>query len=745
MRVIFAMGGWTSPDEDPEEADTSCGPWKCLGRQAEVFAVRWDIAARDNLGNAFDTASKSKAWDTAKNDIVARSSKLEEAVDEYLGLPFYDQTGVRRLSNSEETNTWFRSASDGGSLSDRVFSPTPPPHGGPTAQAVPDTTQNGAAAHAAGSPHEDLITFSEPSTQQDLIGFEAMSTHQDLIDISEPPTEGNLIDFGETPTQEASTAQQVSLPNPLLTASAVATPQVGPTTSAVTTPQVGPTTLAVPAPQGGPVFAEVVTTQDGEQDQRPLPSNIAARQFIVAKLHLQATVSRQPTRSILMYSAVLGTLHGCHWPLSLLRISKLLDNPWHICIVRAEKAGYCLAEAIARRVQGNRPVSLVGYSLGARAIYTCLMTLAERRQLNLVDSAVLIGAPAPSESRVWSTLKSVVSGRLINVYSETDYLLAFLYRTSNVQFGLAGLQAVRAEGVENYDVGDLCSVGGHTRYRHMVGTIMRDIGWDDVDHGEVQRSATALAAFDAQYKGSPGSAPAVVKHGKAVLPRTHKTLELRAANNAAAHMHRPPVVPAARPAQPLATQTASAPTAPAGPRVAQAPHHAPTGPRNGPLDNGQRPPTGPRSGTGPSNSSNSSGPRNMGPAQNGRPAQNGPQACAGPRDLPIRPATRGPANAAAENAPRGRPEPARPVASAKPTAAVLGASRQPLTLAPTANTAWAAQPASATDAQSVSVAASGTSSMDMNVSADNEPQKRRRRRGRRGQGGGGQGKSTVQA
>lgn len=123
-------------------------------------------------------------------------------------------------------------------------------------------------------------------------------------------------------------------------------------------------------------------------------------------------------------------------------------------MVRAEKVGALLADALVRhKFQGERAVSLIGYSLAARAIYTCLMVLAERRQFGLIDSVVLIGTPAPSESRVWLTLKSVVSGRLVNVYSEHDYMLGFLYRTSNVHFGVAGLQEIKGtNGVENHCV-----------------------------------------------------------------------------------------------------------------------------------------------------------------------------------------------------------------------------------------------------------------------------------------------------
>lgn len=155
-------------------------------------------------------------------------------------------------------------------------------------------------------------------------------------------------------------------------------------------------------------------------------------------------------------------------------------------MVRAEKAGAALADLLIRqRFQGERPVSLIGFSLAARAIYACLMILAERRQFGIIDSVVMLGTPAPSESRVWLTLKSVVSGRLINVYSESDYILGFLYRTSNTQFGIAGLQEIQgADGVENHCIKTLPR--GHLSYASIMGNIFRDIGWEDVDYKAVR-------------------------------------------------------------------------------------------------------------------------------------------------------------------------------------------------------------------------------------------------------------------
>lgn len=71
--------------------------------------------------------------------------------------------------------------------------------------------------------------------------------------------------------------------------------------------------------------------------------------------------------------------------------------------IRAEKAGELLASQLLDKRLGARPVTLVGVSLGAKLIISCLMTLADRyeatcdeherhRIRGIVENVVLMGA-----------------------------------------------------------------------------------------------------------------------------------------------------------------------------------------------------------------------------------------------------------------------------------------------------------------------------------------------------------------
>lgn len=196
---------------------------------------------------------------------------------------------------------------------------------------------------------------------------------------------------------------------------------------------------------------------------------------------------------------IFASLMDALWPLAVLKVSKVVDNPFSVAKNMADKAGLVLADALVNKAQGERPVTLVGYSLGARVIYSCLMSLAERKAFGLVESVALMGTPAPSDAKIWRALRSVVSGRLVNVYSENDYVLAFLYRTSSIHLGIAGIQEVEdIKGVENVNVSEL--VSGHLRYQYLVGSILQKIGWEDIDLDEVAQEEETLSLLEEEEK-----------------------------------------------------------------------------------------------------------------------------------------------------------------------------------------------------------------------------------------------------
>lgn len=186
-----------------------------------------------------------------------------------------------------------------------------------------------------------------------------------------------------------------------------------------------------------------------------------------------------------------ATLSAALWPPAVARAARLIDNPFSLALQKSVKAGRVLADALCNKVQGERPVTLLGYSMGARVIVSCLEELAERKAFGIVENVIVAGAANSRDTKVWRRIRAVVSGQVVNAYSTNDYLLAFLFRTHNLTAGVAGLMPIEGVyGVENVDVSSI--VSSHFQYRFMSGQIMSACGFDDIDHQAVERESERM-------------------------------------------------------------------------------------------------------------------------------------------------------------------------------------------------------------------------------------------------------------
>uniref|UniRef100_F7C1M3 Transmembrane and coiled-coil domains 4 n=1 Tax=Ornithorhynchus anatinus TaxID=9258 RepID=F7C1M3_ORNAN len=179
----------------------------------------------------------------------------------------------------------------------------------------------------------------------------------------------------------------------------------------------------------------------------------------------------------LKYTVLSGIVTALTWPASLLTISNVIDNPWGVCLHRSAEVGKHLAQILLSRQQGRRPVTLIGFSLGARVIYFCLQEMAQEKDCQgIIEDIVLLGAPVEGEAKHWEPFTKVVAGKIINGYCRGDWLLSFVYRTSSVQFNVAGLQPVDLNDRRMVNV-DLSSVvSGHLDYMRQMDTILKAVG-----------------------------------------------------------------------------------------------------------------------------------------------------------------------------------------------------------------------------------------------------------------------------
>ena len=103
-------------------------------------------------------------------------------------------------------------------------------------------------------------------------------------------------------------------------------------------------------------------------------------------------------------TAVLGVAFvSLTWPRTLIQAAGWIDSTWSVAEIRADKAAKELAHALALRLHGHRPVTLVGFGMGARLVFNCLLYLSEMgpRGHGVVESAVCMGTPLPASPKEW--------------------------------------------------------------------------------------------------------------------------------------------------------------------------------------------------------------------------------------------------------------------------------------------------------------------------------------------------------
>jgi hypothetical protein len=185
----------------------------------------------------------------------------------------------------------------------------------------------------------------------------------------------------------------------------------------------------------------------------------------------------QTVQQVLGATFLATLMAGLSLPLILTKLSYLIDNPWTVSIARADAAGLILADSIIDRNLGVRPITLVGFSLGARVIFSALKELARRGGLGLVQNVYIFGSPMVFKQDEWLKARSVVSGRFVNGYATNDWILGYLFRaTSGGVMRVAGLSEVQIPTIENFNVTN--DVPGHMAYRAKMPILLRKVGWE---------------------------------------------------------------------------------------------------------------------------------------------------------------------------------------------------------------------------------------------------------------------------
>ncbi|KAJ2047376.1 Transmembrane and coiled-coil domain-containing protein 4 [Coemansia sp. S16] len=199
-----------------------------------------------------------------------------------------------------------------------------------------------------------------------------------------------------------------------------------------------------------------------------------------------SSTAKSAAISLILKQTILSGIIGAFaWPLAILNLGQLIDTPWAVGLERAKRAGKMLADVLVNRAHGNRPVTLIGYSLGALTIFTCLQELHRRKSFGVVEVAVLLGMPADGTATdSWLAACQCVSRRIVVGYSTNDWILAFLFRASALCSNLTGLAGVDVDTIfhkqplmrrklVSLDLGG--TVAQHSDYLENIDDIMLEV------------------------------------------------------------------------------------------------------------------------------------------------------------------------------------------------------------------------------------------------------------------------------
>ncbi|KAI5862610.1 DUF726-domain-containing protein [Durotheca rogersii] len=196
----------------------------------------------------------------------------------------------------------------------------------------------------------------------------------------------------------------------------------------------------------------------------------------------------QGLQQVLGSTILITLMAALQLPVVLSKLAYLIDNPWAVSLDRAWAAGLILADSLIDRNLGTRPITLVGYSLGSRVIFACLLELARKGAFGLVQNVYIFGSPIVVKKEEFLRARTVVAGRFVNGFNRTDWILGYLFRLTNGGIrrvaGLASIDDI--PGLENLDCTEF--VVGHMDYRTAMPRLLRECGWlvESDEFGEIE-------------------------------------------------------------------------------------------------------------------------------------------------------------------------------------------------------------------------------------------------------------------
>lgn len=192
----------------------------------------------------------------------------------------------------------------------------------------------------------------------------------------------------------------------------------------------------------------------------------------------------QVVQNMILPASLAAVNQAVALPLTVIKITNYIDGVWTLMEKRADIAGKALAMSLVEAVYTRRrPVSLIGFSMGARLIFSCLQHLIllfekDSSVADIIEDVVLLGCPVTTDRSLWESIRPVVNGRLVNGYSSNDLVLSFLYRIEGLRIFVAGVSPVNSPCVENVDLSSV--IGYHGDYALKMKQLLELLNFDKI-------------------------------------------------------------------------------------------------------------------------------------------------------------------------------------------------------------------------------------------------------------------------
>ncbi|KAL3913966.1 MAG: hypothetical protein SGILL_006283 [Bacillariaceae sp.] len=239
--------------------------------------------------------------------------------------------------------------------------------------------------------------------------------------------------------------------------------------------------------------------------------NTLLRKTCQVATNLALDVAGKATQEVLKVTILASLMTAIAWPTLLVGLAGALDNDWTLITIRSDLAGKELAKSLLQSNE-KRPVKLLGYSFGARVVYSCLMELAKhqtiweeqqqpgnnrfvtslksngkerikytREPASIVQDVILMGAPLFVSRSKLRLARHLVAGRFVNCFSRNDWILSLMFQyksPSGITRGTCGTNFITGvNNIENYDVSEMVS-SWHANYCRFLPDILDMVGFD---------------------------------------------------------------------------------------------------------------------------------------------------------------------------------------------------------------------------------------------------------------------------